>query len=190
MLRPVRIGEPIAPILTLADAKAACNVELDHQDELIGNLVRAAASHLDGYSGILGRCMVTQTWRYGFANLGGRIALGMPDAQSIATATYRDPNGAAQPIASDLFRIDEEAAGAVLTYVGASLGVERVAYPFSIDLRFGYGAATQVPEALRTACRLMVAHWFDQLMLGNAEALQAPPAMAEGMIAPFRWRSI
>ncbi|WP_299647992.1 hypothetical protein [uncultured Jannaschia sp.] len=190
MLRPVRVGEPVAPILTLADAKAACNVELDHQDELIGNLVRAAASHLDGYSGILGRCMVTQTWRYGFSSLAGRIALVMPDAQSIVAATYRDPNGAGQTIVPELFRIEEEAAGAVLTYVGASLGVERVAYPFSIDIKFGYGVAAQVPEVLRTACRLMVAHWFNQLMLGNAEALQAPPAMAEGMIAPFRWRSI
>ena len=61
MLPPVRTVVPSVddPLLTTAEAKAHCRVDTSDDDTLIASLVKAATAHLDGWSGILGRCLVS-----------------------------------------------------------------------------------------------------------------------------------
>lgn len=62
MNAPVRIIAPAELPVMLSDAKAHLRVDFDDDDFLIGSMVNAATDYLDGWNGILGRCLVTQTW--------------------------------------------------------------------------------------------------------------------------------
>jgi hypothetical protein len=66
-----------------------------------------------------------------------------------------------------------------IPYAGARIsGIE-------IDVVAGYGDAADVPEPLRQAIRLLVAHWFeDRMLVGAAEA--PLPKTVDALIAPYR----
>jgi hypothetical protein len=57
----VRVTEP-APILTVAEAKAQCNVLHDDDDAKFDSLIQTATDWLDGTEGYLGRSLGPQTW--------------------------------------------------------------------------------------------------------------------------------
>jgi hypothetical protein len=38
----------------------------DDDDEYVDTLIAVATDYLDGYSGVIGRAMITQTWRQDF----------------------------------------------------------------------------------------------------------------------------
>lgn len=66
MRRPVLVTPPDILPVSLAEAKAHLRVDYDDDDGLILSLIRAAVDHLDGWTGILGRCLVEQEWRQDF----------------------------------------------------------------------------------------------------------------------------
>lgn len=63
MLAPVRVTPPAEPPVSLEEAKAHLRVDFGDDDLYVAGLIEAATAHLDGWSGILGRALVTQTWR-------------------------------------------------------------------------------------------------------------------------------
>ena len=107
---PVLVTPPKAPPVSLVEIKRRLNVEhSDHDEDLMGMLL-AATAHLDGYTGILGRALVTQQWaveplEYG---LRGRVSLPLAPIQTVDSVTYLDDLGASVvfPASSYLFRFD------------------------------------------------------------------------------------
>ena len=69
MHRPVLVTPPAETPVSRTEAKAHLRVDGTGDDDLIDGLIDAAVAHLDGYTGILGRCMVTQTWRQWMTDL-------------------------------------------------------------------------------------------------------------------------
>jgi uncharacterized phiE125 gp8 family phage protein len=59
---PVLVTPPVAAPVSLAEAKAHLRVDFDDEDALISGLIDAATQHLDGWSGVLGRALMPQTW--------------------------------------------------------------------------------------------------------------------------------
>lgn len=59
----IRITPPTAEIVTLDDARAHLRVDHDHDDMLIQTYLDAATAWVDGFDGVLGRCVMEQTWR-------------------------------------------------------------------------------------------------------------------------------
>lgn len=171
-MRLTLVTPPVETPITLDDAKAQCRVDSDHEDMLIQSYLDAAVSWLDGYSGILGRCMVTQTWRADITRLGEIIALPFPDIQ-ITSADFSDAAAGAL-----VYEMHESLAYPALMPRG---GFGR---PASVIFTAGYGPASAVPEALKQAVRLLVQRF---------EARDADPGVADGimrsvnaLIAPFR----
>lgn len=171
-MRLTLVTPPAETPISLRDAKAQCRIIADDEDLLIQSYLDAAVSWLDGYSGVLGRCMVTQTWRADITRLGEVIALPFPDIQ-ITTADFSDTTGGAM-----VYEWHESMASPALIPRG---GFGR---PAAVVFTAGYGPAHAVPEALKHAVRLLVQHF---------EARDADPASADrimrsvhALIAPFR----
>lgn len=59
----IRVTPPAAAIVSLPEVKAHLRVDHAHEDTLIQAYLDAATSWIDGFDGVLGRCVLEQTWR-------------------------------------------------------------------------------------------------------------------------------
>lgn len=165
MLRPVRTAAPEATPVTVAEIKANSRIDHSADDTMLAILLQAAVDHFDGWTGTLGRCIVTQGWRL---DLGGwpscrTIGLPFPDVTAVAV-TYYDADNVEQTVSSSLYELLEDARGSFIrfrdgftypaVYSDRSDGV-RVAFTA------GFGNAAAVPAAIKQAIMLLAAHWYE-----------------------------
>lgn len=171
-MRLVLVTPPAAPLITLAEVKAQARVSHDDEDLLLQHYIDAATAWLDGPSGILGRCLVTQTWRAELAAVTGPIRLPFPDAV-IDSAVFIDPAGG--DLVFDLRWPDR------LPVLIPRKGLGR---PAAITFTAGYGAPAEVPAAIRQAMLLLVTQWYEHRQVtGTGTAL---PFAVEALLAPYR----
>ncbi|MDI6834513.1 MAG: head-tail connector protein [Rhizobiaceae bacterium] len=191
MLRPVRITPPAVSPVSIDEARAHCRVDSDDDDAVISALIDAAVSHLDGWSGVLGRCLIHQDWRISFGDWPACrfMRLPLPDV-SAAMVKYFDSDNVEQTVSASLFTSIEDERGTVVRF-GDNLTFPSVYDDRSdgvrVEFTAGYGAAaTDVPPAIRTAILLMVAHWYNNRE-ASAEGPQSEiPFGVSALIAPFR----
>jgi fatty-acyl-CoA synthase len=102
--------------VTLTEIKAHCRVDGADSDAVLNALIAAAVSHLDGHTGILGRAMVTQTWRQDFEAFGGRLRLPLWPVASVTSVTYRDAAGDSHgvPLPGNVIKIVDPVSGQTL----------------------------------------------------------------------------
>lgn len=62
-------------------------------DAMIEGMIRSAVDHLDGWTGILGRCLVDQTWRQDFDGFDREMRLALLPVISIVSVTWRNADG-------------------------------------------------------------------------------------------------
>lgn len=77
----IRVTPPTAQVVSLQDMKEHLRVLHDDEDMLIQSLMDAAVSWMDGWDGVLGRCIMPQTWRISSADLVAGFRL--PDASDV-----------------------------------------------------------------------------------------------------------
>lgn len=171
-MRLILVAPPRELPVTLAQAKVQCRVDSDEDDLLIQGYLDAAVSHLDGYHGVLGRCLVTQTWRADVTAVGERLQLPFPDC-TVTAVVHTDL------LAGDLaWRWHESLAHPAIVPLG---GWGR---PASVTFTAGFGPAQAVPHALKQAILLLVARWYDDRAVG------AIPDGFDDLVFPFRVRRL
>ena len=192
MQRPVRVTAPAAVPVSLSEAKAHLRVEHTDDDAIIGRIVDAAVGHLDGWSGVLGRCLVTQTWRVSFRDFDGRmLRLPFADVSAIEAVVYRDADDVEQTVDPSDYALNEDAQG---SYLFMSAGFDRPAVfhrPDAVTVRFvaGYGDATAVPAALKAAMLLHIGHMYENresVVIG--QSVTGLPMAYDALVAPYRVR--
>lgn len=162
MARPVRTTPPSGQVVSVADAKKHLRVYHVDDDEMIATLVAAAEQELDGYAGLLGRCLLTQTWSVTFPNWAAFYRLPFPDV-SAAVVTYTDPDGATQTVNAALYELIEEHRGTELWFRPAftrpSLSSDTV-MPVTVAITAGYGTPSAVPADLVNAIKARVSQQY------------------------------
>lgn len=189
MLRPTLITPPADLPVALEEFKAQAVIDYDDDDTLANTLLTAAAAHLDGYTGILGRCMVSQGWAQGYQDWAWRLRLPFPDVSEVSVS-YRDADGAVQSVDSSLFEVVEGAGGPWVCFKDAftdpSLDDDRAA-PVTVSFTAGYGAASEVPAPLKVAVMMLAAHWYASREAVSTGANPATvPLGFDAIIAPYR----
>lgn len=164
-MTPTLVTAPTAEIVTLADMKAHLRVTHSVEDDLIEALTAAAVAYLDGWTGILGRCIAEQQWRVTLDDA-GTYTLPMPDV-SEAEAAY-------------------EAGAEALTVTATGSGPQ-IEVTEACDVTFTCAMSAPMTALVAQAVKLLVGHWYQ-----NREA--AGPAMAETpmavdmIVSAIRWR--
>lgn len=157
------IAAPDTSPVSLEDQKDHMNVSFDDQDDMIEAFVTAGTQKLDGAAGILGRCLITQTWRLTLDRFPSKIVLPLLPVQSVSSVKYVDVNGDDQTHSDwTLFGVGSDETY-LLPLFGTSWPLPR-AIPESVMIEFvaGYGDNPEdVPEPLREAIRLWAAHLYD-----------------------------
>lgn len=161
MYRPTLVTAPATAPVTVAEAKEQCRVDHSTEDTFIGALVDAATAHLDGYAGILGRCLVTQTWKQEFDRFSQCMRLPFI-AAGITSIIYQDSDGLLTTVNSSNYALHHDARGSYVrfkddyAYPGDLYQTKAVAITFTA----GYGAAADVPANIKSWILANVAHRY------------------------------
>lgn len=188
-MRLTRTVDPAELPISRDEAKLYCRVEHDEEDTLIDSLIAAAVDYLDGPSGILGRAIIQQQWLLELDAWPSRLALPIEPVSSI-TVQYLDKLGAETDVPENQFVIiDAPSARTVLEWVEGFQAPElsNTCYPVKISITAGFGAATDVPEGIKVAIKMMVGHWYDNretVVLGVSVA--ELPMAVNALLARYR----
>ena len=193
MIRPTRTTAPAEQPITLTEAKAHLRVEASDDDDMIEALVEGATSHLDGWSGILGRCLVEQEWKASFHCFRRVMRLPFPDV-SAATISYFDADDAQQSVGASNFSIKEDETGAFIWFADLWQTPTTFARPDAVQITFtaGYGDAADVPAPIKQAMKLLISHWNEnrEAVAMSQYAPRELPMAVSALLAPYRRQSL
>jgi uncharacterized phiE125 gp8 family phage protein len=149
-------------IVSLDDAKKHCRVDHADDDDYISLLIKAAVSHLDGYRGILGRCIGEQTWELVYDEFPcGPLRIDLPDLMSVVAVKYINENGLEVTMPDTDYMVDNKSSdGWVIPYSEWPIAME-TANAISVEFKAGFGSTTaSIPESVRFAVLLLVGNWY------------------------------
>lgn len=188
MNTPNRTVAPASTPVSVLDARAHLRLTGHEEDTLVAALIAAATDILDGWSGILGRCIVTQTWTQSFEEFDGDdLHLPFPDVQSV-TVQYYDANNASQTLSSSAYHLINSADGAELELAYGQVWPNVYPRPDAITVTMvcGYGDPADVPSALKAAVLLHVGHLFANREAIGSNSLAELPLAYKFLTAPYR----
>lgn len=186
------ITGPTAEPVSLSEAKAQCRVVSADEDGLIAGYLLAARQHCEDFThrGFSTRTLaltIDSNWPtvfdYCTVRRHRRIVLPKPPAQSVASISYIDTTGTLQVLPSNQYQFSK---GDIFGFVDQAYGVTWPAVrcqPDAITVQFiaGYGGnPSNLPEPIRQAILMLVAHFYD-----NREPVVGITARAVPSEMPF-----
>lgn len=163
------VTPPASLPVTLAEMKAHMNVAHDDDDVDIQARIASAVADLDGI-GLLGRCIMPQTWAMEVTGPGPHL-LPFPDASNITAQA----DGAS--LAVDVAR----------TASGQSVTVSEALADQAVTLQFVCGLPAHRLPAAQMLVKLLVHRDFDQMA---GPEYDAHTRTIQGLINSLRWRRI
>jgi uncharacterized phiE125 gp8 family phage protein len=181
---------PSAEPWTLAEVKDFLRVEHGDDDAIIAALTAAARGRVEAMTR---RALLVQRWRFVLDRWpgNGRLDPHMGPLRSVIAARVFDAANNAHSIDIETFVVDA-AADIIASPCWALPQPGRTTAGIELDVELGYGAlATDVPDALRHAIRMLVAHWYENRGLVAIGATVAVlPAGLDALVAPYRVLSL
>jgi uncharacterized phiE125 gp8 family phage protein len=190
MHAPVRTAAPAATLVSLEEAKLHCSVDDEDtaQDALINGLIAAATEHLDGYTGILGRALVTQSWRQDYDGFESRLRLPLGPIASVSSLTYYDQDNTQQTLSVAAYELLTDGAGPYITLKSLQTWPGSYRRSAAVSVTFVAGVEPEaVPAPIKTAILLMVGHWFanrEAVNVGNI--VSELPMAVDALLRPYR----
>lgn len=192
-LLPVRTVAPAA-LIDLDAAKVHLRVDGDDEDALIASYVAAATDRLDGIGGILGRCLMPQTWTasfWGFA--GDRLRLPLRPVASITSVKYYDTAGTLQTFSAAKYGLLTDELGPYVRLLYPNIWPADVAVDRDnavvVTFVAGYADAASVPAPIKAAILLMVGDLYanrETAVIGVPAAEIPMSTTVQALLAPYR----
>lgn len=188
-LVPTRTVEPETLPLTVDEVMRALKIDGDDEVEYVNFLIASATSHLDGPTGILGRCLVTQTWLISYPEFSDRIWLPVAPVSSITSITYRDSDNDSATVSGGDYALYNYSAGAAVETSDGASWPSTYTRPDAVTITFvaGYGAASAVPPAIKHAMLLLIGHHFENRQAVIEGTFKDLPMGVQTLLMPF-WR--
>lgn len=186
-MRPKLITPPASSPVSLEELKLHLRIDHDDEDDLLQSYLDAAVSRLDGATGTLGRCLISQEWSQGFSQWSAELRLPFPDV-SAAAITYFDSDDVSQAVSAADFEVLEGRSWTVIafrdSFAEPSLSDTQLV-PITVTLTAGYGgSSSDVPRPIRVAIMHAAAHWHsNREVAGDAGEL---PLNADRLLSPYR----
>lgn len=174
---PVLVTPPAGPLVPTETCRDYCGVTGSHDQVIIASLRDAAEAQLDGYAGILGRCLLRQTWREEFKGWGD-LRLTLPDVVvDQVDVTALDADGVQVPGEVE-FDVKRDRCGWYVRASGPAAETVQVEYQ------------CEAPEAVRqiatVVVMMLVKHWYDRRDIVAEGSIAEIPFAASSLIANIR----
>lgn len=186
----LRTVEPAIEPVTLVEVKTHLRLAHDCEDELLAGLVRAAREDVERATGI---AMIEQSWRLVRDDWprDGRVLLMRHPVREILSVTLFGSEGEASVLDPSDYMLDSISRPARLHFDKPPQRL-RAVNGIEIDFKAGFGeAGTDVPDLLRRAMLMLVAHWYEFRAAISLDKQPASyPAGYERLIASYRDRRL
>lgn len=171
MYKPVRTAAPVIYPVTRTEVKAQLDVSHTEKDTMIDGLIAAATSRYDGLTGILGICLVEQSWRQDFDDFDCTLRLQLGPVISITSVKYDDENGDEQTIDPADYALVSDLSGPYVKFLD-SYTYPTLATQTEPAVRVTYEAGhanggtdpnftSTVPDGIKQMMHMLIRHWFD-----------------------------
>lgn len=185
MFRPVLVTAPTTDMVSLAEAKTHCRVDHDDEDAYLVALIQAATSYLDGYSGVLGRALLPQTWRQDFSNFGDVMRLPVGPVQSITSVVYQPVSGVDVTLANTEYVLLRDDFSDFVTLAADRSWPSVGNRADAVKITYVAGSAS-IPAAIKHAALLLVGHWFANREAVSVGSMMATPMAVDALLTPHR----
>ncbi|MGE0501458.1 MAG: head-tail connector protein [Rhizobiaceae bacterium] len=185
-----RTVEPALEPVTLVEAKTHLRVGHDSEDPLISALVRAAREEVERSTGL---ALIAQSWRLTLDDwpLSETVAINLHPLAAILSVTVYGEDGEAAVLDPATYLLDPHSRPARLA-LRERPAPHKAMNGVEIDLSAGFGeAGADVPDLLRRAILVLVAHWYE--FRGHVDPDAHPlsyPAGYERLISGYRSRRL
>ncbi len=189
----VLLSGPAVEPITLAEAKAHLRVDTSGEDSLIQSLIMASRLHIEA---ALDLALITQSWRHQRDVWPPSRVLILPlrPIQNVTAVTLHDDDATSRSLDVDDFVVDGFANPARLVWRGHSAvpAAGMVANGIEIDFVAGHGGApSDVPQPIRQALLLLIAHWYENREPVEIGAIATTiPAGVSELLMPYRRRQL
>lgn len=189
MYRPVLVTAAATMPVTRTEAKSHLRVDGTTEDTLIDGLIAAAVSYFDGWSGVLGRALVTQTWRQDYDDFRSCLRLPLFPVASVTIIQYIDTSGATQTVGPENYSLLSDDRGFYVRFKDSYGFPALNADGPAVKVTYVAGVAdTDVEKAIKQAILLLIGHFYanrEAVVVGVAMPSKVPMAV-DALIAPFR----
>lgn len=192
----VRVTPPQSEPVTLDEARAQARLTTNDEDGLLAGYILAAREYTEN---LLGRALLNQTfnatfdfcWPKIWDREHPRIAVELQRAPlvSVSSITYTDEAGQIQTLPPGQYRVlTARTVGLVEPVYGVTWPTPRwQAEAITVQFVAGYGSTGNVPEPIRQAILMLVAHYVnnrEDVVIGGVPV--TVPRGFEALIAPYR----
>lgn len=180
---------PATEPVTLSEAKSHLRIDDTSEDTLITALISAARQVCEN---ITRRAFVTQTYRLYINNFpfSRRIVLPRAKLQSVTHIKYYDVNGNLQTLSDTNYYVDTYSEpGEVYLKDEFTWPIVQSGRINAVEIEYvvGYGVAANVPEAIKSAIKIYIAHLFEHrepIITGTSQS--NVPMSVEYILMPYR----
>ena len=186
----VLVTAPAVEPISTADAKSHLRVDISDDDTYIDTLVAVARRTAERISR---HALITQTWDLLLDAFpaGDVLEIPLPPLQSVTYVQYTDDDGNTSTFAASSYQVDAEGTpGRIALDFGETWPADMLQTVAGVRVRFvaGFGdAASDVPEDIIHAMKLMIGHWYENRedVTVGAVAREIPKA-SEFLLANYR----
>lgn len=202
MHRPVLVTPPTVLPVSLEEMKQALRIlerdddgnALEHEDDdLITDEIKSAAAHYEGWTGILGICLVDQTWRQDFDGFCRGLQLPLGPVVAPVSVTWRNRAGQIATINQAEYALETDAGGRSWLRFRNAYTLPADLYErraVTVEYRAGWPVvegASAVPADIKTAIKLRVIAAYDEAAREGAKNLVS---MEYDLVSKYRRWSI
>jgi uncharacterized phiE125 gp8 family phage protein len=179
---------PLYEPIGLEEAKDFLRVDTTADDALIDAQIIAARRHCEDFTG---RALMPQTWDWTLDvwPCDGVLRVPLAPFSSVASISYIDGGGASQAWAAENYQVaaDPDAGRIALAY-GKTFPTLRGGDLAAVTVRFvaGYASAGAIPQSLKQAILLLVAHWYHERRPVGVAQLAEMPFQVSALLSPYK----
>jgi len=168
--------EPAEEPVTLAEASLFMRYTGSLQNAVVTALIVAARKDVESWTN---KTMVTTTYEYYTNDLCDEILIPTGTIQSITSITYQDSADATQTLTSTLYKLDNKSIQNKVFRDPIETYPQVLVQPNAVKITFdaGFGAASAVPENLKTVIKMRVAELFEHREANTTASRQPNEAM-------------
>lgn len=160
MHRPVLVTAPAVLPVSVSDVKKALRIDSADDDDVIETLIQAAVDYYEGWTGILGICLVEQTWRQGFDRFERSLCLPLGPVIQPVSVSWRNAAGQVSTVPAVNYSLETSAGGQsqirfLNGYVRPSDLYESAAV--LVEYRAGWPAVDEKPTVPKDICTAIIA---------------------------------